>query len=268
VAQVLQTAGVVHAHQEARWIVQAALGSDGYELLHGTRVTSDVERRVQELARRRASGEPLQYVCGLAGFRHLELKVGPGVFIPRPETELVAALAMERLPTGGTAVELGTGSGAIALAIATERPDARVFATESSTDALAYARHNQAAIGANVTLVGGDLFAGLPTELVARVDVVVSNPPYVPLRERALLPRDVIDHEPWGALFAGDDGLAVIRRIAAESRAWLREGGWLVLEVGDRQGELVRDLLGAASYREMSVRRDLAGRERIVEGRR
>jgi release factor glutamine methyltransferase len=266
VRKTLEAGGVVHACQEARWIVQAALGGDALGALTKG-AGPEAERRAEELARRRASGEPLQYVTGVAGFRQLELGVGPGVFIPRPETELVAERAMELLPAGGIAVELGTGSGAIALSIATERPDATVVATETSGAALAYARANREALGADVTLLEGDLFAGVRSELRGRIDVVVSNPPYVPTGERRLLPRDVVAHEPHEALFAAGDGLAVIRRIASEARAWLRPGGWLVLEIGDRQGSAVRALLARRAYAAVAVRRDLAGRERIAEGR-
>jgi release factor glutamine methyltransferase len=258
----------VHARQEARWIVQAALRGRGRDALATTGVPPEALARADELARRRASGEPLQYVTGTAGFRYLELEVGPGVFIPRPETELVAERAMEHLPEGGIAVELGTGSGAIALSMASERPDARVLATESSKTALAYARANRKRLSAEVELLACDLFSGLPPGLRGEVDVVVSNPPYVPVAERGLLPRDVVCHEPHEALFAPEEGLGVICRIAGEARRWLRPGGWLVLEIGDRQGARVRSLLSAAGYGDVDVARDLGGRERIAEGRR
>lgn len=205
-------------------------------------------------------------MTGIAGFRRLEVAVGPGVLVPRPETELVAGRAMERLRFGGTLVDVGTGSGAIALAVADERPDARVFATEVSDEAAAWAVRNIETLGARVDLVQCDLLTGLPGELQSAVDVVVSNPPYVAEGERGMLPVDVVEHEPQRALFAGDDGLAVIARLAATARRWLRRGGWLVLEIGERQGEDVRTLLEEAGYRQVSVLPDLAGRDRIVEG--
>jgi release factor glutamine methyltransferase len=263
----LESAGIVAPDLEARRIVEAALGTDSPGALLAD-APPDAATRAEALARRRAAGEPLQYVTGVAGFRYLELGVGPGVFIPRPETELVAERAMERLPSGGVAVDLGTGSGAIALAIATERPDSRVFATEASPDALAYARANRARVGADVTLAAGDLFDALPASLRERVDVVVSNPPYVPVAESSLLPRDVVDHEPHVALFADGGGLDIVRRIAAGARAWLRPGGWVVLEIGDRQGDAVTELLRALDYSDVAVSRDLTDRERIAEARR
>ena len=223
--------------------------------------------RLDELVARRAAGEPLQYVTGVAGFRHLEVAVGPGVFIPRPETELVAELAMERLPRGGTIVDVGTGSGAIALSIADERPDARIWGTEASADALRWAEKNRAALGLDVTFVHGDLLDALPPELAGRVDVVVANPPYVPERDRASLPRDVVEHEPALALFGSNDGLSVIRRLAASARRWLRAGGGLVVELGAGQTADVTTLLAAAGYRDIAGHRDLTGRERTVEAR-
>lgn len=216
--------------------------------------------------RRRIAGEPLQYVLGTAAFRRLELRVGPGVFIPRPETELVAERAMERLPTGGTLVDLCTGSGAIALAVADERPDALVVATELSPDATRWATSNRDALGLRVEVSEGDLFDALPRDLAGRVDVVVSNPPYVDPEERSVLPRDVIGHEPEVALFAPGEGTSVIGRIAAEAPKWLRPSGWLVLEIGETQGSAVRELLVRNGFEEVSIGPDLAGRDRIAEG--
>lgn len=228
----------------------------------------DVVARARTLAARRAAGEPLQYVTGVAGFRRLDLAVGPGVLIPRPETESVAGRAMERLPPGGSAADVGTGSGAIALSIADERPDARVLATESSKAAFQWARRNADALGLSVELILCDLVDGLPPELQGALDVCVSNPPYVAFSERVVLSSDVLEHEPPEALFAGEHGLDVIDRVAGESLGWLRSGGWLVLEIGDRQGEAVRRLLEEKGYDEVSVLPDLAGRDRIAEGRR
>jgi release factor glutamine methyltransferase len=227
-----------------------------------------VEPVAQAMAALRASGHPLQYVTGTAAFRHLDLVVGPGVFIPRPETELVAGRAMELLPPGGTLLEAGTGSGAIALAIATERSDARVIATEVSQRAVRYAFSNRELIGARLDLVCCDLFAAITPRLRGAVDVVVSNPPYVPPEDRSLVARDVLEHEPHSALFAEGRGLGVIRRLVAEAHVLLRAGGWLVFEIGDRQGPQVRSMLESQGYEAVDVARDLTGRERIAEGRR
>ena len=246
----LAAGGVESPDAEARWIREAA-----------------GERDVAELVRRRVAGEPLQYVLGTAAFRRLELAVGPGVFIPRPETELVAERAMELLPPGGTLVDLCTGSGAIALSVADERADAVVVASELSPAAARWAQTNQRALGLRVDLFGGDLFEPLPANLRGAVDVVVSNPPYVDAAERDLLPRDVAGHEPDDALFAPGTGTSVVERIAAEAPAWLREDGWLVVEIGETQGEEVRRILTRHGFDDVSIGRDLNGRDRIAEGR-
>jgi release factor glutamine methyltransferase len=174
---------------------------------------------------------------------------------------------MELLPRHGSVVDVGTGSGAIALSVATERPDAHVYATESSTRALAYATENARRCGATVEFFSCDLLGGLPQRLTAAVDVVVSNPPYVPLGERALLAPDVVAHEPHDALFSGEGGLEQISRLARDARRWLRPGGWLVVEIGDRQGAAVRALLTTEDYGDVRVARDYSGRERIATAR-
>ncbi len=217
--------------------------------------------------RRRLAGEPLQYVLGTAAFRRLELRVGPGVFIPRPETELVAERAMERLPSGGIVVDLCTGSGAIALSVADERPDARVLATELSPAASQWAISNRDSLGLRAEIAQGDLFTPLPSDLAGRVDVVVSNPPYVDPGERSLLPRDVVDHEPPEALFAPGEGTSVISRIASDAPAWLRPDGWLVLEIGETQRTAVRRILEEHGFADVAIAPDLTGRDRMAEGR-
>lgn len=217
------------------------------------------------LAQRRAAGEPLQYLTGIAGFRHLELSVGPGVLVPRPETEQVAQRALDLLPLGGTLVDLGTGSGAIALSVAHERRDATVWATELSPDALRWAVGNRDRLKLRAEILEGDLFAPLPAHLKGRVDVVVSNPPYVGEDERTLLPPDVVDHEPHLALFA-DDGLSVVRRVTAEAPRWLSPGGWLVLEISERHPEEVEKLMTEHGFGEVFIEQDLAGKARIASG--
>lgn len=246
----LRAGGIESAEAEARWIAEAAGGRD-----------------VEELVRRRLAGEPLQYVLGTAAFRRLELRVGPGVFIPRPETELVAERAMERLPRGGILVDLCTGSGAIALSVADERADARVVASELSPAACGWAVSNRDALGLAVEVYRGDLFDALPPDVAGGVDVVVSNPPYVDPSERGALPRDVVDHEPPDALFAPGEGTSVIDRIAAGAPAWLRPGGWLVLEIGETQGGAVRSILERLGFAGVEIAPDLTGRDRIAEAR-
>jgi release factor glutamine methyltransferase len=267
VARRLMRAGVIPAERESAWLIEAAAGRRWQDILVEGEVGPEAERRSLSLARRRAAGEPLQYVTGVAGFRNLELTVGPGVFIPRPETELVVDRALGHLPEAGVAVDVGTGSGAIALAIADERPDARVLATESSAAALKWARANRARLSLAVELYHCDLLSGLPQSVRGRVDVVVSNPPYVAPEETNSLPPEVLGHEPHEALFAGAHGTRSLRRIARLARSWLRPGGWLVVEIGAAQEELARVLLDENGYVDASVQTDYNGRPRIAAGR-
>lgn len=251
VEAVLADAVVNIAPQEARWITESA-GDEATAL---------------EMARRRSRGEPLQYVLGTAAFRQIELEVGPGVFIPRPETELIAERALDLLPEGGTLVDLGTGSGAIALGIAHERPDAIVFATEADPGALAWAVRNRDRLAPHVEVLQGDLFDALPPDLQGQVDVVVSNPPYVSLDRKEILPIDVRDHEPERALYGGDDGMLVTTRLATDARGWLRPGGWLVLEMSEQQQEIMTTLLEGLGYEDIVIGVDLAHWPRIVVAR-
>jgi release factor glutamine methyltransferase len=249
VRTVLTEAGIENAWAETRWIIEAA---------------PDPEQAT-ELARRRASGEPLQYVTGVAGFRHIELAVGPGVLVPRPETELVTEYALSLLPPDGVVADIGTGSGAIALSIASERPDARVYATELSPNALKWAAQNKAKLGLGIVLLEGDLFDPIPLELKGSLDVVVSNPPYVAESERGLLPTEVVDHEPHEALFAGD-GLSVIGRLVEHAFEWLVADGWLVLEINEARDKDVAELFSRVGFSKVAIQGDLAGRPRIALG--
>lgn len=174
--------------------------------------------------------------------------------------------ALDLLPYSGTLVDLGTGSGAIALSVAHERADVDVWATEISPEAMAWARGNRERLGLRVELLEGDLFDPLPEELKGRIDVCVSNPPYVGEDEATSLPIDVREHEPPAALFAAD-GLAVIRRIAAATPAWIRPGGWLVLEISERHPDEVESLLHSHGFQDVFIEQDLAGKARIASGR-
>jgi release factor glutamine methyltransferase len=227
-----------------------------------------VKGRADALVLRRIGGEPLQYLTGIAGFRRLDIAVGPGVFVPRPETEVLVDHLLGRLPEGGTLVDLGTGSGAIALAVADERPDARVVATEASADALRWAGVNKEKLGSRVEFLEGDLFAPLLDELRGNIDVVVSNPPYIADDERSALPSDVLDHEPHIALFSGTDGTSIIERIVDDAPTWLRRGGWLMIEISPHLQTVVPRLLKSAGFDEIDIHPDLADRPRVVEGRR
>ena len=215
--------------------------------------------RFRELVRRRGQREPLAYLVGSWGFRGLEIACDARALIPRPETELVVEHALAEIAdvVSAAVLDLGTGSGAIALAVKAVRPDARVTATDSSGDALALAAENAERLGLEVELLEGDLLAPVAGR---RFDLVIANPPYVADGED-VDPETAF--EPQGALFAGPDGLAVLRRLAAEATA-----DRLVLEIGHAQGEAVSALLAGAGFGDVRVARDLAGFDRVVSARR
>jgi release factor glutamine methyltransferase len=219
------------------------------------------------LVERRAAGEPVAYLTGRRGFWTLELEVTPDTLIPRPETELLVELALARLPQDGTprVADLGTGSGAIALAIAHERPHARIVATDASAAALAVARRNAQAnpIG-HVVFAEGDWFAPLAD---GRFELIVSNPPYIGQGDPHLGKGD-LRFEPASALASGPDGLDAIRYIVEGARAHLMPGGWLLFEHGWDQGAAARALLAAAGYAEVFTTRDLQLHDRVSGGRK
>lgn len=232
-------------------------------------LSDDAVSRLDALLGRRLRGEPLAYVIGTQPFRRLELVCGPGVLVPRPETEAVVDVALDlidRLQKGECRrpriLDVGTGTGAIALAIADERPGASVWATEVSDEALGYARRNVERAGLDVRLVHGDLFEGLPRDLRGRIDLVVSNPPYVDPAKPELLGSDVAA-EPDVALYGGEGGDEVLERLVGEVGAWLRPGGALVLEVGTG-AQLERMRRRLEGWREGGVREDHAGRPRVL----
>jgi release factor glutamine methyltransferase len=271
----LAAAGMADAAQEVRWIVERASGRSPAEMAGepDAAVTDREARFFEQMVSRRAAGEPLQYVLGAWGFRTLDLMVDRRVLIPRPETEVVAGLAIDALAAldrHGVVVDLGTGSGAIALSLAAERwPHVEVWATDASPDALAVARANLAALGRRATvvrLVEGDWFAALPKQLRGEIDVLVSNPPYVATTEE--LPAEVADWEPTAALLSGPDGLDDLRRIIREAPTWLGPTGVLVTEIGETQGAAVRDLAAEAGFTHTCIEPDLTGRDRALVARR
>lgn len=265
----LAGAGIDNAANEARWIVERA-ADDPYRVVADRPVTVRSHHHWRLMVERREQGEPLQYVLERWSFRRLELFVDPRVLIPRPETEVVVdAVLEEHARVGGPVVDLGTGSGAIALSVVAERPGTEVWGVERSPGALAVARANCTGLGrkaATVRLVEGSWFVALPATLRSEVGVVVANPPYVP--DGAVLPDDVERWEPADALRAGEDGLADIRVIVAEAVEWLAPGGALVVEHGDDQGPGVRALAASAGFTEVRTGTDLSGRERYLVARR
>lgn len=264
-------AGIVSALADAELLVGHITGWTRGEVsakaFMGVELGADTVARIEELAIRRETREPLQHITGEAPFRHLVLAVGPGVLVPRPETELVAELAIEALrrvpaPTP-RAVDLGTGSGALALALATEVPNIEVYAIELFPAAAMWAERNIARYGdGRVTLVVGDAATAHP-ELDGAVDVVVANPPYIP---DSLQPVDaeVRGFDPESALFGGVDGLREIRVFIARAARLLRPGGTLVVEHADGQGAEVRVIAEAVGFRMTTTHADLLHRERVL----
>jgi release factor glutamine methyltransferase len=270
----LAAAGFENAEQEARWLVQQASGLEGAELTLGLDEPASLRNAsfFYDMLERRLRGEPLQYVLGRWGFRVLDLYVDDRVLIPRPETEALTQMALEecRRLEARLAVDLGTGSGAIALALAVEWTGIEVWATDVSPDALAVARANVAGmgrIGAAVRLAEGSWYEALPAELAGAVDVIVSNPPYVAEYEVEDLPDEVRAWEPLAALVSGPTGLEAIERIVAEAPLWLAHPGSLLVEIAPHQAAEAEALARAAGFGSAAVWPDLTGRDRILLAR-
>ncbi|MDQ1369078.1 MAG: release factor glutamine methyltransferase [Acidimicrobiaceae bacterium] len=277
---------------EARWIVEEA-ASGAWPLLLDEPVSERAQRYFDQMVARRAAGEPLQYVLGRWGFRQLDLLVNRQVLIPRPETEQVVELALRELapltlvasrgaPGASTSapaasrrapvvVDLGTGSGAIALSLAAEGRPGEVWATDVSAEALAIARANLVGLGgsraARVRLVEGSWWDALPASLRGQVSLVVSNPPYVTTAEMASLPAVVAEWEPALALHGGPTGLDAIEVIVSEAPRWLARPGALVVELAPHQAGAARSLAQRAGFDDVRVEQDLAGRERALIAR-
>lgn len=254
------------ARIEVQCLLQQVLGvARAYFFAHPERVLSETEEAsYQALLRRRQGGEPIAYILGTREFFGLNLNVTPATLIPRPDTELLVELALGRILRPRMRVlDMGTGSGAIALAIAHQRPDAEVWACDASAAALAVARDNSQRLSiANVHFVASDWFSALSGQ---RFDLIVSNPPYIAADDRHLSQGDV-RFEPLTALASGADGLDDIRRIVGQAGAHLEKQGWLLLEHGYDQAARVRELLQASGFAKVFSARDLSGVERCSGG--
>jgi release factor glutamine methyltransferase len=267
----LTEAGVASPEADADLLIGHVLNLSRGEVqakaVAGAELRGDQLDELEPMLARRVAREPLQHITGVAYFRSLLLRVGPGVFVPRPETEQVAQYAIDALRAvpvpQPVAVDLGTGSGAIAFAMATEVPHSVVYAVEVSPDAFAWATQNREATGASNARVSlGDLADAL-RELDGTVDVVISNPPYIP---SGAIPRDleVQLHDPIVALYGGADGLDVVHRVSTTAIRLLHPGGTLVLEHGELQGAAIAELLRADGWTAVATHRDLLGRDRAT----
>ena len=259
----------------AGYVLGLSRGGVQAQILIGAKLTEDQADWLSNLYGRRLAREPLQHITGLAYFRQLELGVGRGVFIPRPETEFVAQLAIDAIhaaiaagQTNPIAIDLGTGSGAIALAMATENPTAKIYAVEKSPEAFPFTKANfeKYADHGDATLILGDLTDAFQ-ELNGQVSVVASNPPYIPLD---MIPRDeeVRRFDPALALYGGDDGMSVIHLVSATAKRLLVDGGSLIIEHADSQSEQVCQLLLADGWRDVRAHQDLTGRDRAVTAKK
>ena len=263
-------AGIESAKADAEILLGYVLGLSRGELLSRAITNGEISvadrHSFEQLAVRRAQREPLQHLTGRAAFRSLELLVGPGVFVPRFETETVVEKAIAELRNLNVAepvvVDLATGSGAIALSLAVEIPTAKVFAVELSEEALVYTRQNFANYAPGAVLVQGDLAQAFP-ELNGKVDLLISNPPYIPNEMIPIYP-EVHLHDPKLALYGGVDGLDIVRKVDQRARDLVRPGGKLVIEHADMQGSQVRQILVDSGWQNVYTGKDLAGRDRMV----
>jgi release factor glutamine methyltransferase len=265
--QILERAGVPEARREAGSLLSFILGKDRTFLISHAkdRLEEVAWRGFQESVERRAAGEPLQYITGVQDFYGRGFRVTPDVLIPRPETELLVEAALEVAGPGLFLGDVGTGSGCIAITLLCERADARALAVDKSPAAIDVAKLNakNLAVSDRIVFVVSDCFDAVDRSEY-QFDVVVSNPPYVAEAMMAGLQREVRDHEPLVALSPGPDGLSVIRRLIREGSAFVKDDGYLIMEIGFDQGERVRELADRSDWRLIEIRPDLQGIPRIV----
>jgi release factor glutamine methyltransferase len=255
---------VISVREATRTLERAGVASPEYDARALQRHAAETGATLDELIAARASRVPLQHILGSSGFRYIDLAVGPGVFVPRPETELLVDAVLDVLEGKATprVVDLCAGSGAIGLSVAHEHRGATVDLVEASAEAFEWLRRNSAGRD-RVTIHHADL-ADAPTDADAMIDVVVSNPPYVPIDEHDVVDPEVRDHDPELALWGGVDGLDVVRRVIDRAKVLLRPGGSVVIEHSDRQGQTVPELLERAGFTAVADHDDLTGRPRFA----
>jgi release factor glutamine methyltransferase len=258
--ELISSIGDLPRHEVERLLAKAT-GLTRTELLLGGTISDEGAAEFVDLVERRRGGEPLQYIEGRIPFGPIEVSVDRRVLIPRPETEQLFEIAVDAAAEPRVIVDLCTGSGNLAIALKHEFPDAVVYATDWSEDAVAVAGANAAAAGLDVTVLHGDLFEPLPPHLRGRVDLLVANPPYVSEAEMAGLPVEVREHEPRSALLAGPSGDEVVARIAAHVAEWLALDGVMVCEISEFRGAASAELFRALGG---EVRHDRSGKERFV----
>lgn len=291
----LDRCGDENPRLSAEWLLSEALGMSRIDLYlnYARPLSLDERSRMREWVRRRGKGEPLQLICGHAPFRYLNLKVAPGVLIPRPETEVLVSVALKELelPRSSAHVlddeegreqtveaelpeikvaDVCTGSGCIACAIASEYPAAKVMAVDISPDAIALAHENVARLGLSdcIEVVEGDLLSVIPDESNSSFDLVISNPPYVPSKVCEDLSAEVLDYDPLLALDGGEDGLDLVRRMLPDCQRVLKPGGVVAMELFEGHMDSVIDLFVANGFESCRVEMDLAGKPRVIVARK
>jgi release factor glutamine methyltransferase len=257
----LAAAGVDDARRDAELLLAEAMGVSRSEVVAGLAEPTDEQvATFESWVARRAAREPFAYIVGRKGFRRIDLVVDERVLIPRPETELLVAVAKVGRPCG--ILDVATGSGAVALALADELPDATIMASDVSADALDVARLNAERLGAKVEFVESDLLDGIDGVF----DAITANLPYVTSGEMTTLQREITEFEPALALDGGEDGLDLVRRLADQAPARLRPGGLLALEIGAEQGAATAQILREHGFVDVEIHADLAGLDRVVSG--
>ncbi|PRY57752.1 MULTISPECIES: peptide chain release factor N(5)-glutamine methyltransferase [Glycomyces] len=262
-ATLLAAAGVHSPRNDAELLAAHVSGLTRAQLLIADGPDERQRAEFDALVARRAAREPLQHLTGSAAFRYGELAVGPGVFVPRPETELLVDWALAHLPEGGTVIDACSGSGAVAYSIATERPDARVWAVEVDPDAFEWLESNLEGTNA-VPVLADATAASTLNELDGLADLVTANPPYVPF-EIEVAPE--VEFDPSGAVYAAEAGLAVIQPLAVRAAKWLKPGGWFGFEHDDTHGTVAPEILRVSGFTDAEDHDDLAGRPRFATGR-